>query len=95
MFTVPQAPAKDAIFKTGDKLQEGETWDRLFRRLFNEELRRFENKVSVPDKQEFESALVQAHRKGEKAYHVKAFRGASEGTKYQSLNQVDMHTDPT
>ncbi|KAI9752617.1 MAG: hypothetical protein M4579_005565 [Chaenotheca gracillima] len=36
-------------------------------------------KVIEPDEKEFSSALVQAHRKGEKAAHVKAFRGSKEG----------------
>lgn len=33
-----------------------------------------------PDEREFASAIVQAHRKNEKAYHVKAFRGSKEGS---------------
>lgn len=36
-------------------------------------------KTIVPDEREFASAIVQAHRKNEKAYHVKAFRGSKEG----------------
>ena len=36
-------------------------------------------KVITPDEREFVSATPEAHRKGEKAYHVKAFRGSKEG----------------
>ncbi|OCK80001.1 Rtt106-domain-containing protein [Lepidopterella palustris CBS 459.81] len=35
--------------------------------------------VVFPDEKEFVSAIVQSHRKGEKAFHVKAFRGSKEG----------------
>ena len=36
-------------------------------------------KVVFPDEKEFASAIVQSHRKGEKAFHVKAFRGSKDG----------------
>ncbi len=36
-------------------------------------------KVTYPDEAEFVSATPEAHRKGEKAYHVKAFRGSKDG----------------
>jgi len=35
--------------------------------------------VTFPDAEEFESAIPQSHRKGEKAYHVKGHRGSKEG----------------
>ena len=35
--------------------------------------------VLEPSEDEFASALVEAHRKAEKAYHVKAFRGSKDG----------------
>jgi hypothetical protein len=35
--------------------------------------------VVFPDADEFESAIPQSHRKGEKAYHVKGHRGSKEG----------------
>ncbi|KAF2809388.1 Rtt106-domain-containing protein [Mytilinidion resinicola] len=36
-------------------------------------------RVVFPDEKEFGSAIVQAHRKGEKAFHVKGHRGSKEG----------------
>ena len=36
-------------------------------------------KVTYPDEAEFVSATPEPHRKGEKAYHVKAFRGSKDG----------------
>jgi Histone chaperone Rttp106-like len=38
--------------------------------------------VIEPSKPEFASALEQAHRKGETAFHVKGFRGSKEGVLY-------------
>lgn len=35
--------------------------------------------VIFPDANEFESAIPQSHRKGEKGFHVKAHRGSKEG----------------
>ncbi|KAL5413863.1 hypothetical protein PMIN03_003544 [Paraphaeosphaeria minitans] len=35
--------------------------------------------VIFPDADQFESAIPQSHRKGEKAYHVKGHRGSKEG----------------
>ena len=35
--------------------------------------------VLLPDADEFVSAVPQPHRKGEKAFHVKAFRGSKDG----------------
>ena len=37
-----------------------------------------------PDEAEFASATREAHRKGEKSYHVKAFRGSKDGNDYQN-----------
>ena len=36
--------------------------------------------VIFPDENEFASAIVKNHRKGEKAFHAKAHRGSKEGT---------------
>lgn len=38
--------------------------------------------VVFPDADEFASAIPESHRKGEKAYHVKAHRGSKEGMHY-------------
>jgi Histone chaperone Rttp106-like len=42
-------------------------------------LRQYGMKLIKPDAVEFSSALPESHRKNEKAYHVKAFRGSKEG----------------
>jgi hypothetical protein len=38
--------------------------------------------MEEPDEKLFVSGLVQNHRKGEKAVHVKAFRGSKDGQLY-------------
>lgn len=47
-------------------------------------------KVVFPDDKEFASAIVQSHRKGEKAFHVKAFRGSKDG----EFAQFPLHLTP-
>ena len=42
-------------------------------------LTRMNVEVLEPTASEFVSEVLQAHRKGEKAYHVKAFRGSKDG----------------
>jgi len=63
-----------------DNAREGETWADLFRRVLDDQLKKMGKRVVVPDAKEFVGAMIQAHRKGEKAFHVKSFRGAAEGT---------------
>ena len=47
--------------------------------MINESLKPYKKRVIEPDKSEFASQIVQAHRKGETAFHVKAFRGSKDG----------------
>lgn len=47
--------------------------------LLDQHLAPMGKSVVEPDEKEFASAVPQSHRKGEKAYHVKAFRGSKEG----------------
>ncbi|KAI9923661.1 hypothetical protein ASPWEDRAFT_38338 [Aspergillus wentii DTO 134E9] len=79
VWTVNDGPAKAAYSGTGQQIgnKEGETAESMLRRIFNDNLT--QTKVVRPDEREFVSAMPEAHRKGEKAYHVKAFRGSKEG----------------
>ena len=45
-------------------------------------------KVLEPEDSEFASQLQQAMRKGEKAYHVKAFRGSKDGKSFAALLNI-------
>lgn len=47
--------------------------------LLDQHLAPLGRSVVMPEEKEFASAVPQSHRKGEKAYHVRAFRGSKEG----------------
>ena len=80
VWTVNDGPPKSAYSGSGQPLagQDGETAEKLIRRILNDNLTH--TRVIGPDEREFVSAVPEAHRKGEKAFHVKAFRGSKEGT---------------
>jgi hypothetical protein len=80
VWTVSDGPPKAAFSVNGQQTgnKDGETAENLVRRVLNENLS--QAKVVRPDEREFVSAMPEAHRKGEKAYHAKAFRGSKEGT---------------
>ncbi|KAL4756432.1 putative negative regulator of DNA transposition (Rtt106) [Aspergillus foveolatus] len=79
MWTINDGPAKAAFSGHGQQIgnQEGETAEDLVRRVLNENLSH--TQVIRPCAQEFASSMPEGHRKGEMAYHVKAFRGSKEG----------------
>lgn len=80
VFTVADGPAKAAFNGSGQQIGHNadESAERLIRKVLNDNLPN--TKVVRPDEREFVSAMPEAHRKGEKAFHVKAFRGSKEGT---------------
>jgi hypothetical protein len=79
VWTVNDGPPKAAFWNSGQQIEngEGQTAENVVRRVLNDNLPQV--RVVRPDAQEFVSAMPEAHRKGEKAYHVKAFRGSKEG----------------
>lgn len=93
MWTVNDGPAKSAFSGQGQQIGngEGETAENLVRKVLNDNLSHIQ--VVRPNAQEFASAIPEAHRKGEKAYHVKAFRGSKDGTKLLQNSLVRTLTD--
>ena len=79
LWTVPDSVPKDGIFVGLTTSQPGETYRTLLITVLNEALKPYKKRIMEPDKQEFVSQIVQAHRKGEPAYHIKAFRGSKDG----------------
>ncbi|KAJ5130103.1 uncharacterized protein N7515_006142 [Penicillium bovifimosum] len=79
VFTISDGPAKAAFSGDGQQLGQGpgETAEALLRKILNEHMPH--TNVVRPDDKQFVSATPEAHRKGDKAYHVKAFRGSKEG----------------
>jgi hypothetical protein len=47
--------------------------------------------IQEPRESEFASEVPQPHRKGEKAYHVKAFRGSKDGTASRILDVLQLY----
>lgn len=80
VFTIADGPAKAAFTGTGQQVGNGadETAESFLRKILNDNMPN--TNVIRPDERQFVSAMPEAHRKGEKAYHVKAFRGSKEGT---------------
>lgn len=79
LFTVPGTAIKpETVFSKDLPISEGETYKDVTIKMLNKRLPK--RKVVQPDEKDFVSQLAQAHRKGEKAVHVKAFRGSKEGT---------------
>ena len=80
VFSMNEVAANPDIARFANgSLMEDETYVEATARGLNELLRPFGKKVITPAEDEFASAIQQAHRKGEKAYHVKAFRGSKDG----------------
>lgn len=76
LFTVPGGNVKSSAIHSQVSFDNDESYKDVMIRMINKRLKR---KVLEPDQKEFVSQVVQAHRKGEKAAHVKAFRGSKDG----------------
>lgn len=79
VWTVPDSVPKDSTFAGVTTSHTGESYRTLLITILNEALRPYKKRVIEPDKKEFASQVVQSHRKGESAYHIKAFRGSKDG----------------
>ncbi|KAI9780884.1 MAG: hypothetical protein M1839_006511 [Geoglossum umbratile] len=77
VFTIPDGPPKTASGPEIDG-RDGVTYKTLIVKHMNKKLPPG-RKVEEPNEKLFVSGIVQNHRKGEKAVHVKAFRGSKDG----------------
>jgi len=80
LWTVPGAAPKEASDVSG--VPKGSTYTSSMIPAINSALKSYKKRVIEPNDEDFSSQIVQAHRKGEKAYHIKAFRGAKDGFLY-------------
>ena len=79
LWTVPDTePKEGAVDSSTSQLATGK-YRPLLLAAINNSLKPYKKRVTEPSNQEFASQLAQAHRKGETAYHIKAFRGAKDG----------------
>lgn len=82
VWGVPEAAPKLSVCNNEAQVAENESYKDILLRILNNRLFKYRKDikgVTEPSEQEFTSELAQAHRKGEKAYHVKAFRGSKDG----------------
>ncbi|KAI7551719.1 Rtt106-domain-containing protein [Hortaea werneckii] len=78
MFTLNEVAPQETI-SAEQKAEEGDTLVSIAERDLNAMLAKYGKKITRPTEKEFASAIPQSHRKGEKAWHVKAHRGSKEG----------------
>ena len=76
----PSGAPKGFDFGNGDSVGDDDTPISVFDRSLNQHLKPYGKRIVKPDSKEFVSSIVQAHKKNEKAFHVKAFRGNKDGT---------------
>nr|POE52131.1 histone chaperone [Quercus suber] len=76
VFTMNETPPVGASPLRGD---DGETYVSVAEAQLNALLRPHGRHVVRPSEAEFASSIAQPHRKGEKAFHVKAHRGSKDG----------------
>ena len=82
LWTVPNTTPKSGLCSDDVKAGSDETYKTITIRLLNERLRRragHSSQVIEPDQAEFVSETAQPYKKGDKAVHVKAFRGSKDG----------------
>ena len=87
VWTVPDSVPKDGTL-VGLTPHPGETYRTLLISILNEALKPYKRRIIEPEKKEFSSQVVQAHRKGEPAYHIKAFRGSKDGFLFLLSNGI-------
>jgi hypothetical protein len=88
LFTLNETAPPTNASSTDFAIADDETYVSVTRRSFERTLAPYGKTIITPDDNEFASARAQAHRKGEKAYHVNCYRGSKEGTPTTVILQV-------
>lgn len=78
VFTLNETKPDDATSSTR-AVAEGDTYVTVTEPELDQLLQVYGKSVVKPTETEFASSIPQSHRKGEKAYHVKAHKGTKEG----------------
>lgn len=79
IFSVSPKPPNEVTFR---EPFENDTYELYIQRALNSALSPTNSGVIIPLETEFESRSPQGRRKGERLWHVKAFRGSKEGYLY-------------
>ena len=77
VWTVPETEPKTV--SVGAEQNEKETYVTATTRALDAGISSFGKRVIAPSAAEFASGVEQSHRKGERAWHSKAFSGAKDG----------------
>lgn len=78
VFTMNETKPDDAS-SSSRATAEGDTYVSVMEPELNALLQPYGKRVVRPTEDEFSSSIPQSHRKGEKAYHIKAHKGSKEG----------------
>jgi len=79
VWTMNETKASPEIISSSTRSEEDNFVD-VTRRELDAFMASHSKKTVLPDQREFASEIPQSHRKGEKAFHTKAFKGSKEGT---------------
>ncbi|KAM0715637.1 hypothetical protein Q7P37_009135 [Cladosporium fusiforme] len=81
VWTMNETKGKPETVSVASRLDvtEEDTFVDVTLRELNHFMASLSKKTILPDEREFASEIPQSHRKGEKAFHTKAFRGSKEG----------------
>ena len=88
LWTVPEIVPKEGVLEPPAPADSMDTYRSYTTSVVNGALKKYKKRIVEPTDQEFASQIVQAHRKNEKAYHVKAFRGSKDGFLFLLSNGI-------
>lgn len=78
LFSVPGTKIRPEAVHSDQPVDEEQSYKDVVISMLSKRMKK--TKVIQPNEKDFSSTIAQAHRKGEKAVHVKAFRGSKDGT---------------
>lgn len=78
LFSVPGTKIRPEAVHSDQLVDEEHSYKDFVITMLSKRMKK--TKVIEPNAKDFSSTIAQAHRKGEKAVHVKAFRGSKDGT---------------
>jgi hypothetical protein len=94
LWTVPNTVVKPTNVSGKVAVESEDTYKSLLIRVLNRCLEQYQKQVVVPNEKEFTSQTTQVYRKGEKAVHVRAFRGSKDGKYPFRLLGWDLRNTP-
>ncbi|KAI4234708.1 MAG: hypothetical protein LQ349_003638 [Xanthoria aureola] len=77
LFSVPGTKIRPEAVHSDQPVDEEQSYKDVVMSMLSKRMKK--TKVIQPNEKDFSSTIAQAHRKGEKAVHVKAFRGSKDG----------------